>query len=111
MNYLHRRREALDELGPASVATSEEMIVIEVSDNGPGIPEDMAERVFDPFFTTKEPGEGTGLGLAICARLVEGMGGEIEAVSNDDGGASFLIRLPMAYDVGGGNDGTSVETA
>jgi C4-dicarboxylate-specific signal transduction histidine kinase len=99
LNYLHRRRESLDEQGPASVATSEQELVIEVSDNGPGIPVDLAERLFDPFFTTKEPGEGTGLGLSICARLTEGMGGRIEVGTNRDRGARFLIHLPMTYDV------------
>ena len=111
VNYLHRRREALDELGPATAATSEETVVIEVSDNGPGIPPEMVDRVFDPFYTTKEPGEGTGLGLAICARLVEGMGGEIEAGQSEGGGARFLIRLPMTYDVTAATQATSTETA
>ena len=82
-----------------------------MSDNGPGIPPEMVDRVFDPFYTTKEPGEGTGLGLAICARLVEGMGGEIEAGQSEGGGARFLIRLPMTYDVTAATQGTSTETA
>ncbi len=99
LNYLHRRRESLDERGPASVATSEEALVIEISDNGPGIPDEVVERLFDPFFTTKEPGEGTGLGLSICARLTESMGGRIEVGAGPEGGASFLIHLPMTYDV------------
>ena len=111
VNYLHRRREELDEMGPASVATSEETMVIEVEDNGPGIPSGLLEQIFDPFFTTKEPGEGTGLGLAICARLIEGMGGEIDAEPGRAGGARFLIRLPMTYDGEDPDDGTTQETA
>jgi len=99
INYLHRRREAVDEDGFGSVAAAERLTVIEVADNGHGIPEGAVEQLFDPFFTTKEPGEGTGLGLAICARLVEGMGGTIEAEPSLDGGALFVIRLPMVYDV------------
>ncbi len=98
INYMHRRRVAQEEGGHDAVSTAERLIAIEVSDNGPGIPEDLLEHVFDPFFTTKQPGEGTGLGLAICARLVEGMGGRIDACSPPDGGARFVIRLPIWYD-------------
>jgi two-component system NtrC family sensor kinase len=101
LNYLHRRRVAADEDGVASVRSAERVTVIEIMDNGPGIPEDVAEHLFDPFFTTKEPGEGTGLGLSICARLLEGMGGTIEARSGSGRGAHFVIRLPIMYDEGG----------
>jgi C4-dicarboxylate-specific signal transduction histidine kinase len=99
LNYLHRRREELDRRGPGSVEASEEAIVISVSDNGPGIPPEAMDQLFDPFFTTKEPGEGTGLGLSICARLVEGMGGTIEAGESEDGGARFVVRLPATHEV------------
>jgi C4-dicarboxylate-specific signal transduction histidine kinase len=96
VNYMHRRRISRDDggrgLDPAFSA--ERVAVIEVSDNGPGIAEKDLERVFDPFFTTKEPGKGTGLGLAICARLIEGMGGRIDADNGPEGGARFMIRLP-----------------
>jgi len=85
----------------------QEEAVIEVSDNGPGIAPEDVERVFDPFFTTKEPGRGTGLGLAICARLVEGMGGQIEAGEAEGGGARFVIRLPGIDDP----DSTTVVSA
>jgi C4-dicarboxylate-specific signal transduction histidine kinase len=98
LNYLHRRRVAADEDGVASVRAAERVTVIEVSDNGSGISEDALEHLFDPFFTTKEPGEGTGLGLSICARLLEGMGGTIEARADSERGAHFVIRLPMMYD-------------
>lgn len=115
VNYMHRRRVSRDEGGGGvdPLFTAERVVVIEVEDNGPGIPEQALETVFDPFFTTKEPGKGTGLGLSICARLVEGMGGRIQAGNAPGGGACFTIRLPgaapartgeptMAADGGGG---------
>ena len=96
INYMHRRRVSRDDGGRGvdPVFAAERVAVIEVTDSGPGISEDDLEQIFDPFFTTKEPGRGTGLGLAICARLVEGMGGRIEAGNAPEGGARFMIRLP-----------------
>ena len=70
--------------------------MIEVSDNGVGIPADHAPRVFDPFFTTKAPGRGTGLGLAISQRLVAEMGGELSFESVVKRGTTFRIVLPAA---------------
>jgi len=98
VNYLHRRRVARDPRGSGidPLFTAARVAVVEVEDNGPGIPEDALDRVFDPFFTTKEPGKGTGLGLSICARLVEGMGGRIRVENRPTGGARFTIRLPGA---------------
>lgn len=96
---MHRRRVSRDKGGRGidPVFTARRVAVIEVWDNGPGIPEPDLEVVFDPFYTTKEPGEGTGLGLSICARLVEGVGGRIEAMAGPDGrGARFVVRLPGA---------------
>jgi two-component system NtrC family sensor kinase len=94
IDYMHRRRLADDEIGIDPVARASRVTVIEVCDNGPGIAGEDLDRIFDPFFTTKEPGKGTGLGLSICARLVEGMGGQIEAGEASGGGARFVIRLP-----------------
>ncbi|MGD2070861.1 MAG: ATP-binding protein [Gemmatimonadota bacterium] len=99
VNYMHRRRVSRDEGGRGidPLFTARRVCVIRVEDVGPGIPEEDLDRIFDPFFTTKEPGHGTGLGLSICARLVEGMGGRIEAESAAaGGGAVFVIRLPGA---------------
>jgi len=67
-------------------------IGLHFSDNGPGIPEDLAKRVFDPFFTTKES-EGTGLGLAITKRIIQAHKGTIE-LESFPGGTFFKINLP-----------------
>lgn len=94
VNYAHRRRVAGEDGIPDPLRSAETIVVIRVTDNGPGLPLDGPDRVFDPFFTTKDPGKGTGLGLAICARLVEGMGGRIEALNRAEGGAEFVLSLP-----------------
>ena len=96
INYMHRRRLSRDEGGRGvdPLFNARSVVLIEVSDNGPGVPAEHRESVFDPFFTTKEVGKGTGLGLSICARLVEGMGGRISVDSSEWGGARFSVRLP-----------------
>lgn len=66
-----------------------------VTDNGPGIPQDIRDRIFDPLFTTKAEGEGTGLGLALCNRIVMAHGGTIELAPVQTG-AEFVITLPAA---------------
>ena len=65
-----------------------------VEDSGPGVPEDLRERVFDPFFTTKAPGHGTGLGLAIVQRIVHDHGGRIDVGASSLGGAAFSVTIP-----------------
>jgi PAS domain S-box-containing protein len=70
--------------------------VVEVSDNGVGIPAEHGPRLFDPFFTTKAPGHGTGLGLAISQRLVAEMGGELSFESVVQRGSTFRVTLPPA---------------
>lgn len=67
-----------------------------VSDNGPGIPEEIQDRIFDPFFTTKGPAEGTGLGLSIAFDIVRDHGGSLEIASRPGEGARFIVRLPSA---------------
>jgi two-component system NtrC family sensor kinase len=69
-------------------------VVIEIIDNGPGIPPDALPRIFDPFFTTKPPGEGSGLGLSVSYGIVGQHGGRLYAENRPDGGASFIVELP-----------------
>ena len=70
-------------------------IHIEVSDNGPGIPEEKQKRIFDPFFTTKETGKGIGLGLWVTHNIVEKMGGAISMRSEEGKGTTFTVRIPI----------------
>ena len=66
-----------------------------VQDNGPGIPEDIKDRLFEPFVTSGKKG-GTGLGLAIAKSIVEAHGGQILCQSTPGSGAAFYVRLPAA---------------
>ena len=77
-----------------SVRTSGRHVEIEVSDRGPGIPEEDQARVFDDFFTTRE--EGGGLGLSIVRRLVLDMNGSVDLDSRTGEGTTFTVRLPVA---------------
>jgi signal transduction histidine kinase len=70
-------------------------VVVEIEDNGPGIPPEIQSRIFDPFFTTKGPGQGTGLGLNISRNLVvQKHHGEM-SVKSEPGSTCFSIRLPV----------------
>lgn len=73
----------------------EGMIAIAVSDNGPGMDDNIRRRIFDPFFTTKNLGEGTGLGLSIVAGIIQEHGGKIDVHSLTEQGTEFLIYLPQ----------------
>ena len=70
-------------------------VCIEVRDTGPGIPDEALPRIFDPFFTTKPPGEGSGLGLSVSYGIVTELGGVLRAENHADGGASFIVELPL----------------
>ena len=69
-------------------------VLIKVSDNGSGIPEDQIQNVFRPFHTTKE--EGTGLGLYVTQQLVEKLGGRVKVKSTVSKGTTFTIALPIS---------------
>jgi len=79
-----------------------DLVLVEVSDDGPGIPEPIRGRIFEPFFTTKDVGSGTGLGLDVSYRIVVGRhGGDIHVVSQP-GDTRFEVRLPVRGPAGGG---------
>src|SRR5215210_3387450 len=96
-NLIDNAIDAVDGQGRITVRTASEngRILVEVADDGPGIPEDMRERIFEPFYTTKDVGEGTGLGLDISYRVVvEEHKGDIRVLS-EPGDTRFQVRLPV----------------
>jgi CheY-like chemotaxis protein/two-component sensor histidine kinase len=78
-----------------NASTMGDEVMVVVTDNGPGVPPELAVRVFDMFFTTKGPGEGTGLGLGIAKDIAERHGGRLELESKPGAGASFRLILPV----------------
>jgi signal transduction histidine kinase len=74
---------------------TEDSYCLAVSDQGPGIPEDLRGQIFEPFFTTKAPGTGTGMGLAISRSIAESHGGTLEVWSELGEGATFILSLPL----------------
>ena len=93
VDALKGKGQILVELGPNEDRT---MLLLSVTDDGPGIPPQMLDLLFEPFSTTKSAGKGTGLGLAVSHTLVSSLGGSITASSGPKGGARFEVRLPRA---------------
>ncbi len=96
-NIIDNAIEAMDGSGTLTVRTArdgETMIRVEICDDGPGIPDDLIDRVFTPFFTTKPVGEGSGLGLDLAWRIVEKHGGNL-TVQSEPGDTRFVVRLPL----------------
>ncbi len=99
-NIIVNACDVLPDGGKLSIKTKSEgeyKIIVEISDNGPGIPEELIDRIFEPNFTTKNQGAkfGLGLGLAISNEIVRQHGGFIKAYNNKEGGAGFEIILPV----------------
>lgn len=78
-----------------SISNDGQMVEIALRDSGTGIEEENLGELFNPFFTTKEVGKGLGLGLSISYRIVDDLGGTIRALNNPEGGATFVVRLPV----------------
>jgi len=95
-NLIDNALDAVGQNGRVVVSARAEgkRVVVRVTDNGPGIPDDVKSRIFDPFFTTKGVGKGTGLGLDIVRRLVDRNEGRIE-VDSEPGRTEFRVSLPM----------------
>ncbi len=97
MNIITNASQAIEKQGEIWIATKAQGSWIEVviRDNGPGIDQNLLDKVFDPFFTTKPVGRGTGLGLSISYGIIQKHGGEISVKNMEPRGAEFLIRLPV----------------
>jgi len=92
--------DAMDDRGTLSVRTGpsphrSDEVVLEIEDNGIGIPRADQSKIFEPFYTTKPPGRGTGLGLSICYGIVEDHRGRIEVDSQPGRGSIFRVYLPV----------------
>jgi len=100
MNLVANAIDAMSEEGRLLIRTGQHGgdYEITVADSGPGIPNELRERVLDPFFTTKPVGQGTGLGLSITYSIVRKHGGRIAFSDREGGGACVSIRIPLAAD-------------
>ena len=74
-----------------------DQILLTVSDNGDGIPEEILDKIFQPFFTTKPTGHGTGLGLSLAYDIVKAHGGELKVKTKEGEGTEFIISLPVGH--------------
>jgi two-component system NtrC family sensor kinase len=77
-----------------------ESAVLEVRDDGEGMPKEAVDRIFEPFFTTKDEGKGVGLGLAVVYGIVEAHGGRIEVRTAPGHGTTFEVTLPFVPEGG-----------
>jgi histidine kinase len=107
INLLINARDAIEEKWQTGARPLEEKrilmrsrvrgqtLYVEVEDTGTGIAKPILNKIFEPFFTTKEVGKGTGLGLSISYRIVQNVGGTIQALSDNGKGARFVIAFPI----------------
>jgi signal transduction histidine kinase len=95
-NLIDNAADAMKEKGKLTVRAvrENEYVLVEIADDGPGIPPEVQSRIFEPFFTTKGVGEGTGLGLDIVNRIVKNARGQVNVISAP-GDTRFQIRIPI----------------
>jgi len=98
-NLIDNAVDAMDGHGTLIVRARHEgrWVVVEIEDDGPGIPEENQSKIFDPFFTTKPPGQGTGLGLNISRNLIVQRHRGQMTVKSKPGSTCFSVRLPMDF--------------
>lgn len=96
MNIVGNAADAISGQGRITIATwnDDHSYMIQITDTGPGVPEELRDRIFEPFFTTKPVGQGTGLGLAIAYNVVQAHDGTITVGKGPEAGASFLVSVP-----------------
>lgn len=96
-NLIDNALDAMNGQGELRIRTRRnlERVLVEIGDNGPGIPPEIQSRIFDPFFTTKGVGQGTGLGLDTASRIAQKHHGDIRVISKS-GDTRFLVDLPIA---------------
>ena len=95
-NLIQNALQAMDNKGQLEIAVFQQngQVVTQITDSGPGIPDEIKDRIFEPFFTTKPVGEGSGLGLDIVRKIVEKHQGNVE-VESRPGRTTFSVRLPI----------------
>jgi two-component system NtrC family sensor kinase len=101
INLVNNSLDAMEKRGGTITIKSSvagDYVVVEVMDNGPGIPKANLSRIFDPFFTTKPVGKGTGLGLSIVYGIIKKLGGDIEVHSTVGVETTFRVKIPVPKD-------------
>ena len=99
LNMMSNAKDAILESGKGSsikikTGQSNGNVILEVSDDGPGIPREFQDKIFEPFFTTKPPGKGIGLGLFVTYNIIKEHNGKI-SLRNQEKGATFKIEFPV----------------
>ncbi len=105
VNLLRNGIDASAEKGGGTVSLQAEVeggqALLRVTDDGPGLSDEVLARLFEPFFTTKRRGDGLGLGLSISASIANALGGSLQGGNRPDGGAQFTLRLPITQSIHG----------
>lgn len=100
MNIIYNAIDAIKDKGTITIHTHAEpdknKVIVSISDNGEGIPDNIKKKIFEPFFTTKEVGKGTGLGLSISYNIIKEHNGQLYFETNNPKGTTFFIELPIS---------------
>ena len=103
MNLIQNALDALENIENAELSVSlihnDDYCELSIKDNGLGIEESILPHIFEPFVTTKDTGKGTGLGLSLSYRFISDHGGSLTAHNHSDGGAEFILKLPLTLPV------------